>query len=127
MRRPDDWLRQARLDLEVAALTRERGRFEWTCFIAQQSAEKAAKALHESEGVESWGHAVAGLLEGLDDVPEEVTEAGKRLDKHYVPTRYPNTHPRGAPGDLYTAGEADQALGDAATVVEHVEGRFSSA
>ena len=127
VRRPNDWLRQARLDLETAALMRERERFEWACFSAQQAADKAVKALHDSAGTEAWGHAVAGLLEGLDGVPPQVMEAGKRLDKHYLPTRYPNTHPRGAPGDLYTADEADRALEDAATVVEHVEGRLPPA
>lgn len=106
---------------------RDLARFEWSCFVAQQAGEKAAKALHESVGTEAWGHAVAGLLSGLDSVEDEVTEAAKRLDKHYVPTRYPNTHPAGAPGDLYTRQEADQAIVDAATVVEHVRGRLPSA
>lgn len=127
MRRPQDWLRQAELDLDTARDTRERGRFEWTCFLSQQSAEKAVKALHESTGTEAWGHSVAGLLSGLEDVPEEVVEAARALDKHYIPARYPNAHPEGAPGDLYTAREADRALDDALTVLDHVRGRLSSA
>src|SRR3990172_10430334 len=28
------------------------------------------------------------------------------LDKAYIPTRYPNAHPSGTPGDRYTADEA---------------------
>ena len=100
------------------------GHFEWACFLAQQAAEKAVKALHESEGTETWGHAVAGLLGGLAEVPEAVIEAARSLDKHYIPTRYPNTHPEGAPGDLYTARDAERALEDATVVLEHVRGQL---
>lgn len=127
MRRPRDWLRQAELDLEAAGAVRAGGHFEWVCFLAQQAAEKAVKAAHESEGTEAWGHSVAGLIAGLDDVPPPVVEAGKALDKHYIPARYPNAHPQGAPGDLYTEREAEQALADAATVIEHVRGRLPPA
>lgn len=124
MRRQADWFRQAELDLEAADHLHDQNRFEWSCFLCQQAGEKAVKALHESTGTEAWGHAVAGLLAGAGPAPEAVTEAAKRLDKHYVPTRYPNTHPEGAPGDLYTRQEADQALADAVTVIEHVRGRL---
>jgi len=27
----------------------------------------------------------------------DVVDAAKALDRHYTPTRYPNTHPHGAP------------------------------
>ena len=101
--------------------------FEWACFLAHQAAGKAVKALHESEGTEARGHSVAGLLGGLDSVGESVLGAAKALDKHYIPARYPNSHPEGAPGDLYTANEADQALADATTVIEHARGRLPQA
>lgn len=123
MRRPEDWLRQADLDLGAAADARATGHYEWACFLAQQAGEKAAKSAHEAVGAEAWGHSVAGLLEELPDVPEAVMEAAKGLDKHYVPTRYPNSHPAGAPGDLYTDREAQQALELAEAVIEHVKGR----
>jgi HEPN domain-containing protein len=124
MRRPRDWFRQAELDFAAASDSLDHRHFEWACFLAQQGAEKAVKAMHESEGTEAWGHAVAGLLGGLSDVPDTVVEAGRALDKHYIPTRYPNSHPEGAPGDLYTEREARQALADASTVIEHVRGRL---
>lgn len=100
--------------------------FEWACFLAQQAGEKAAKALHEAEGTEAWGHAVAGLLGGLEDVPTEVMEAARSLDKHYIPTRYPNTHPQGAPGDLYSARDAEAALADATMVLDHARRHLPS-
>jgi HEPN domain-containing protein len=127
MRRPRDWLRQADLDLEAARGAAKQGHFEWACFIAQQAGEMAIKAVHEADGVEAWGHSVAGLLSGLDRVPPEVVDAGKALDRHYVPTRYPNAQPEGAPGDLYTERDASLALEDAAKVIEHARGRIQDA
>ena len=125
MRRAQDWLRQAELDLGAATDVRTTGHFEWTCFLAQQAGEKAVKAAHESAGTEAWGHSVAALLAGLDGIPDAVVEAAKGLDKHYIGARYPNSHPQGAPGDLYTPREASQALADAQTVLEHVRSRLS--
>ena len=124
MRRPGDWLRQAELDLDAARGAQAGRHFEWACFLAQQAAEKGVKAAHESVGTEAWGHSVAALLAGLEAVPEDVVDAAKGLDKHYIPARYPNAHPQGAPGDLYTARDAAQALADADTVLDHVRGRL---
>ncbi|NTW21878.1 MAG: HEPN domain-containing protein, partial [Nostocales cyanobacterium W4_Combined_metabat2_030] len=39
------WLRQAKRDLDHARLALSGGNYEWACFAAQQSAEKAVKAL----------------------------------------------------------------------------------
>ena len=125
MRRAQDWLRQAELDLAAARDSQRSGHHEWACFAAQQSAEKAVKALHESVGTEAWGHSVVELLRGIKDVPEEVLQSGKVLDKHYIPARYPNSHRAGAPGDLYTAPEAQQAISEAERIIAYVRRRLS--
>ena len=122
--RAADWFRQAEADLAHARRALADGDHEWACFAAQQAAEKAVKALHESTGTEAWGHSVVELLRGLKDVPGNVMDSGKALDKHY-PARYPNTHPAGAPGDLYTAAEAERAINDAARVIEYVRRHLS--
>jgi HEPN domain-containing protein len=127
MRRPQDWLRQAELDLAAATHAMAAAHYEWACFAAQQAAEKAAKAAHEALGTEAWGHSVTELLRGLEGVPADILDAARALDKHYIPTRYPNSHPAGAPGDLYTASEAERALTDAKGVIAHVQRRLSSA
>lgn len=120
MRRPRDWFRQAELDLAAARDAQRGGHHEWACFAAQQAAEKAVKALHESKGTEAWGHSVVELLRGLAGVPDDILDASKALDKHYIPARYPNSHPSGAPGDLYTMAEAQRALSDAERVIDYV-------
>jgi HEPN domain-containing protein len=119
--RANDWLRQAVADLAHARHALAGGHHEWACFSAQQSAEKAAKAAHERLGHEAWGHSVTELLDALrPDLPAvdaPLMDRARALDKLYVPTRYPNGLPTGAPADYYTRAEAERAIADAEAVL----------
>jgi HEPN domain-containing protein len=111
--RAEDWYKQARRDLQHARHALEDEEFEWACFAAQQSAEKALKALYQSAGAEAWGHSVFALLESLPlefSTDDALKDIGKELDKHYIPPRYPNSYPQGAPYEYYTRAEADRAI-----------------
>lgn len=50
--------------------------------------------------------------------PPDLVDRAKALDKHYIPSRYPNGFAQGIPRDHYTAGEATQAIADAEAVLE---------
>lgn len=118
--RARDWLRQAEHDLAVARTTCDAGQFDWSCFAAQQAAEKALKALYQHHHAEGWGHMLARLVEALmTDEPEvrRYLDAAKVLDKYYIPTRYPNSLDAGAPADAYTAAEAEQAMRHATDLI----------
>lgn len=54
--RDRDWFDQALRDLEQAEDALSAGRHEWACLAAQQSAEKAVKALHLHPGQEARGN-----------------------------------------------------------------------
>ena len=87
--RSKDWFVQAERDLEQAESSQKEGRHEWACFAAQQSAEKAVKALHLFLKQEAWGHVVARLLNELPTtVSEDLLDKAKVLDGLYIPTRY---------------------------------------
>jgi len=125
MNRAGDWMRQADRDARHAANALEDGDFEWSCFAAQQAAEKAFKAALQQRNKEGWGHSVTGLCQALAEemeVPAELLEAGKRLDKHYIPSRYPNGFASGAPGDYYTRDDADRAVQDANQIIRFCKG-----
>jgi len=97
--------------------------YEWAAFAAQQAAEKALKALVFSLGGEAWGHSITGLAEAVPEsvaVPSSAMEAAKRLDKHYIPARYPNGFAESYPGKLYTRGEAEGAIHDAKQIIEFI-------
>lgn len=129
MRRHEDWLRQARRDLRHAQNAVDDGDFEWACFAAHQAGEKAVKALLHFHGIDSWGHSLTFLLTGLppDAQPgAEIVERAKQLDKHYIPPRYPDAHPGGAPMDYYTQPEAESAVSAAREVLRFVESRLSA-
>lgn len=128
MRRHEDWLRQARKDLGHAESALKGGDYEWACFAAQQSAEKAVKSLLHARGITVFGHAVTFLVTELppDDKPSEaLLDSARELDTHYITSRYPDAHPAGAPLDYYTRGTAERAVEAARGMVEHVEDRFS--
>lgn len=113
-----DWFRQTEADLRLARLARDGGAHDWACFAAQQAAEKALKAVLMDRGADAWGHTVTALL-GLvaPDGDEELVVCAKTLDKHYIPTRYPNGFDAGAPTDFYVRKDSDDAISCAERIV----------
>lgn len=121
--RADDWFSQAGRDLEQAASSREAGRHEWACFAAHQAAEKAVKALHLSRGQEAWGHVVVRLLVELPHEvkpADDLIERARVLDTFYIPTRYPDSHPGGAPFEHYGPLQSEQALEYANQILQFI-------
>ncbi len=49
----------------------------------------------------------------------------KELDKAYIPTRYPNAHPEGAPCELYTRAEAERLIEYAGRIIKFCEDLLS--
>lgn len=118
--RAADWLRQGRADLKHARSVMSSGSFEWSCFAAQQSAGKGIKAVFIGKGMEAWGHGLTALLSELRQrigVSAELLESAKILDKHYIPTRYPNGFDTGAPTDFYSESEARDAIQNAEGII----------
>ncbi len=124
--RSHDWMRQAEKDLENARWEKEGGYFEWACFVAQQAAEKAIKAVYQKLGGEAWGHSVFNLLRGLEekgiDLTGEMISAGRKLDRFYTPTRYPNGWDSGTPHDYYTEEDAEDAIRSAEEILRFCKG-----
>jgi HEPN domain-containing protein len=124
--RSKDWLSQAVRDLEQAQASRTEGRHEWACFAAHQSAEKAVIALHLAHGQEAWGHVVAALLRELPvQPPPHLIEKAKVLDNFYVPTRYPNGHPEGAPFQHYGSIQSEEAICYAGEILEFIRAQMA--
>jgi HEPN domain-containing protein len=114
-----DWFAQAERDLEQAVESARSGRHEWACFAAHQAAEKALKAVHLRHGQEAWGHVVARLFDELPGIaPDaELIEKARVLDGYYIPTRYPNGHPAGAPFEHFGPLQSSQAIDYAGEII----------
>jgi HEPN domain-containing protein len=121
-----DWIGQARADLRLARTARDTGSHEWSCFASQQAAEKALKGLFDYLGGECWGHSLTMMfqeLSGRVQIEGGLADAARRLDKLYIPTRYPNGFDAGKPADYFTREDADAATADAEKIIVWVEER----
>jgi HEPN domain-containing protein len=88
------WLRRAEHDLAIARGHQQRGDFSDACFMAEQAAQKALKALLIAHGHRSVPiHSVAQLTERCAQIHPAFAvhiTAGRVLDQYYIPTRYPD-------------------------------------
>jgi HEPN domain-containing protein len=55
---------------------------------------------------------------GAPGRPRRPGRGRKRLDKHYIPTRYPNGFDTGAPTDYYTDEEAERAIAEGGRILD---------
>ena len=126
--RAPDWLRQAERDLRHAEESRVSGSHEWACFAAQQASEKAVKALHLHLGQEAWGNMVARLLEELPRtvrIPDGLVDKARVIDGFYIPSRYPNGHPEGAPFENFGSIQSDEAIQYAGEILGFVRAEMA--
>lgn len=93
---PQDWLSRAKGKLLLARQPLpEGGYWEDLCYMAQQAAELAIKAVYRAEGWQfAFVHDLAQLLDVLEDkgvaIPEGVREA-EMLTLYATQMRYPGT------------------------------------
>ena len=115
--RHQDWLRQARLDLDHARLAARERHLEWAVFAAQQAAEKA---LCEHFRTPQFGHNLNLLVQAVEthtSVAESMRMVCARLNRYDIPTRYPDAFDRGAPAEQFFEADAAQAVADAEEVL----------
>ena len=127
------WFQQALYDLKAALWNLEGGFYNTVCFLAQQSGEKALKALLYYEGARRKAlltHSVVEMLRELQrrKLPEAdaLIEEGRLLDLHYIPSRYPNGLPSGYPYQFYGKKVAEQALGAAERILKTIQEYFQA-
>jgi len=119
--RSRDWMKQAERDIENAKYEINGGFYEWACFLSQQAAEKALKSVFQKLNMEVFGHSVSGLLIKLPkkyEVSKSLINKAMELDKAYIPTRYPNSIPEGAPFEVYTREEAERLVSYAEEILK---------
>lgn len=123
--RAKDWLDQAKEDLRWGRASAASEFYSQSCFIAQQVAEKALKALAYFRGAEFVrGHSVLLVCQDLS-INGELEAAAQRLDQYYIPTRYPDAQPAGAPFRFFTKAQAGEALAMAELFIKKAESEMS--
>ena len=108
------WMSQASYDLESARLMMREGFYSHVCFMSQQVAEKTLKALAYYRGdTDARGHTIKALLISLEMSYPDLSrfyEIVDTLEAYYIPTRYPDALPSGAPYEIYQYEDAEDAL-----------------
>lgn len=120
MRRTVDWMEQAKGELKAAGDLFATSNHAWCCFACQQAAEKALKAVLEHFGSPTAGHNLIALVTEVSkftQMPKEAEVACRILNRYYIPTRYPNAFPSGAPVHMFNEDDAREALQHAERVI----------
>ena len=117
------WLKQAEADLRAARDSYRNKHYEWSCFQAQQSGEKALKAyLYEKGYTSIMTHLLKELVREclkLDDAFQSIAQEAKYLDMFYIPTRYPNgLGGELAPAEFYEEEDARKCLDSAELILQ---------
>lgn len=120
------WFGQAEHTLRSATNDMDRADYDWSCFKSQQAAEYAVKALLRGLGKEAIGHSVLKLIAKLGEtgciIGEELKGRARSVDKHYIPTRYPNAYAEGSPFEFYDRKTAEEAIDNASEIIKFIAG-----
>jgi len=123
------WIDEARWDLETARILHQNGRYNAACFYAHQAGEKAVKALLYGINEAPWGHSIRVLLERYieksgDRGAEKLLSYARELDRHYIPSRYPNAHPSGTSYEAYDPETSRESISYAQEIVNYASERL---
>ena len=115
-------MRQSERNLNSAYANYREGIYEEACFESHQAAEKAVKALLNYFHRERRGYSILYLISTIPiEIPEDVRKCILELDRHYIPTRYPDVYDEGAPFDYYSREDADRCLECAKKIIDWVK------
>ncbi len=119
------WLDQAQADLRQAKDNIRLRHHNLVCFLAQQAAEKALKAVLYCAGSKRiMVHGVQQLSRLVVTVVPEygtIMETAALLDKYYIAARYPNGLAGGVPYKSFSIDDANGAVAAAEKVVQFAE------
>jgi HEPN domain-containing protein len=119
------WMKEADNTYKSALIDKENRFYNWCCFKCQQAAEFALKGFLYGLGLTPFGHSLTKLIKDLKDMKYDITEiltSCKKLDLHYIPSRYPNAHSSGSPYEYHDEKIAKEALENAQIIINFIKG-----
>jgi HEPN domain-containing protein len=126
------WFHQSFFDPKAARWNFGGKCYDTSCFLAQQSGEKALKAILYYVGSRKsalMSHSLVDMIQRVSgNVSEidQIIEEARILDLHYIPSRYPNALPAGYPHQFYGPETAEKAISAAQKIMKIAEAYFRS-
>ena len=124
------WREEAERALGAAKREAAAENHNWSCFLAEQAAQLAAKALLHGLGRAPWGHDLEQLTRAMGEagieLPGDVTAGARLLARHYIPARHPDAHPAASPGSRYVPDDSSAAVRAAETLLAFVDRTWES-
>ncbi|MCS7138461.1 MAG: HEPN domain-containing protein [Crenarchaeota archaeon] len=100
-------------------------RYNAAAYYFHQAAEKAVKALLYLVNEAPWGNSIRVLIEKSAEKKKvtinQLLSYARELDRHYVPSRYPNAHPAGTPHEAYDELTSRKAIEAAEHLISFVK------
>jgi HEPN domain-containing protein len=119
------WLKTGVDDLDTAMILKRNEKHAHACFHAQQAVEKAMKGVWYLFDADPWGHSILKLIQDLKEVDKKIfaifepfTEDARKLDRLYIPTRYPNGLPDITPDMAYSEDDSSNSLNYAQKILK---------
>lgn len=122
------WLTTGQDDLDTAIILRKSGKHAHACFHVQQAVEKSIKGVWYFFDADPWGHSILKLIQDLKPVNEDIFTVlvrfagdAKKLDRLYIPTRYPNGLPDITPDMAYSEEDSTESIATGKKILKEVE------
>lgn len=123
------WLAQGEHELSAARYTAGGGFHAMACFQSQQAAEKFLKAFLISRGRRRiLEHSITELVQRCAELEPDfaaLREPARELDRFYIPTRYPDALPGGAPFEVFAADDSARGLEKAERIAAFVRTKIA--
>lgn len=107
----ENWLNQAKRDLQTANNSFHSGDYYACVFWCQQTVEKGLKALYiyTFNKIPPKVHDLTLLCDAIENLPENVRIIGEKLTPSYIFARYPDASNK-IPADLYSMEQTKNFL-----------------
>ncbi len=123
------WIREAGNTLRQSKQACENEAYNLACFLAEQTAQKALKAVLYFDGARFINiHSITELLKEISKKRPEFLEflnEGKKLDQYYLSSRYPDAVAEPAiPSEIFIKDQAEDAAAIAQKIFNAGRGKI---
>jgi HEPN domain-containing protein len=126
------WFDQAKWDLEASKISRQEGFYEWSCFEAQQSAEKSIKAVIVAYGVKApRTHKLSSLIGMMKDLDKKIMDIYfdvRTLQAFTFIARYPFLVPdeNNSPHNFITSKDSEKCINQAEQILNTLQSFYKN-